>query len=127
GAPADSPTPTLGRMTQTLRTPIPPGPPPAPAVDGETGGDESGRLLRVSFPAQNLEVAREDVASASSRRVTVSRAGDEHVRVPANGFSIAATLAKPADADAKPRPGVVLVSGSGPADRDENIGGIPIF
>jgi pimeloyl-ACP methyl ester carboxylesterase len=59
--------------------------------------------------------------------VTASRPHDEHVRVQANGFSIAATLSKPTDADGKPRPAVVLVGGSGPTDRDETVAGIPIF
>jgi len=127
GAPVEEQIQTVGRMIKARRTPITLEAPPGPPVSGEIWGDESGRLLRVSVPAQNLDVVREDVASVSSRRVTVSRAGDEHIRVPANGFSIAATLAKPPGADGKPQPAVVLVSGAGPADRDENIAGIPIF
>ncbi len=44
-------------------------------VDAEIWGDETGRLLRVSVPAQGLEVIREDISSVSSRRVTITRSG----------------------------------------------------
>ena len=58
--------------------------------------------------------------------------------IPANGFSLAATISRPvAAAEPAPAPGrkpapvrlpaVVLVSGSGPTDRDEFVAGIPIF
>ena len=58
--------------------------------------------------------------------------------VPANGFSLAATISKPV-APAEPAPvagrkpaplrlpAVILVSGSTPSDRDEIVSGIPIF
>ena len=118
---------TVSRIIKARRTPITLEAPPGPPVAGEIWGDESGRLLRVSVPAQSLEVVREDVASVSTRRVTVSRPNDEPARVQANGFSIAATLSKPRDADGKPRPAVVLIGGSGPTDREETVAGIPIF
>jgi pimeloyl-ACP methyl ester carboxylesterase len=127
GAPTEEQIQTVSRIIKVRRTPITLEVPTGPPVDGEIWGDESGRLLRVSIPAQSLEVVREDISSVSSRRVVVSRQGDEQVRVQANGFSIAATLAKSADADGKPRPAVVLVSGSAPTDRDETVAGIPIF
>jgi uncharacterized protein len=126
-APVEEQIQTVSRIIKARRTPIVLEAPPGPPVAGEVWSDESGRLLRVSVPAQNLEVVREDVGSVSSRRVTVSRPNDEHIRVQAIGFSIAATLSKPADADGKPRPAVVLASGAGPTDRDETIAGIPIF
>jgi pimeloyl-ACP methyl ester carboxylesterase len=97
------------------------------ALDVEVWGDDAGHLLRLSVPLQNLEVAREDIASVNARLVTVSRPNDEQVKVPANGFSLAGTLSKPAGADGRPRPGVILVPGSGPTDRDETVFGIPIF
>lgn len=118
---------TLDRIVTARRTRITLETPEAPAQDAEIWGDETGRLLRLSVPAESLEVVREDIASVSSRRIAVSRAGDEQVRVPANGFSLAGTVSKPADAGGKPRPAVVLVGGSGPADRDESVAGIPIF
>ena len=89
--------------------------------------DETGQLLRVNAPAQQLDAVREDIASVSSRRVTATRKNDESVRITANGFSLAGTVSKPMDAGAKVLPAVVLVGGSGLADRDETVSGIPIF
>jgi pimeloyl-ACP methyl ester carboxylesterase len=100
---------------------------PGAPLDLTVWGDENGRLLRLSIPAQNLEVAREDIASVATRRVTVSRPNDEQVRVPANGFTLAGTISKPVTGTARQLPAVILVAGSGPQDRDETVFGIPIF
>lgn len=86
----------------------------------------SGAFVRLSVPAQTLEVAREDVASAASRMTAFSIPGDESVRVPANGFNLAATVTKPKGGPAK-LPAVVLIGGSGPADRDGTVAGIPVL
>lgn len=123
---------TLARVIQARRTRVklspPPGMPPGMVpVEAEIWGDEEGRLLRVSVPAQSLEVVREDIGSVSSRLITVSRAGDEQVRIPANGFSLAGTISKPAGRAGGAGPAVVLVGGAGPTDRDETLSGIPIF
>jgi dipeptidyl aminopeptidase/acylaminoacyl peptidase len=83
--------------------------------------------MRVSISAQNLEVVREDIASVAVRHVVVSRPGDQDVRIPANGFRLAGTISPPAGAGKGPLPAVILVGGSGPADRDETVYGIPIF
>jgi hypothetical protein len=99
---------------------------------------EGSRLLRLDIPTQMLTVLRDDIASVSARLVTMARPNDEEVSVPANGFSLAATISRPVAAAAPaPAPGrkpapvrlpaVVLVSGSGPTDRDEYVAGIPIF
>ncbi|HEX5167375.1 MAG TPA: alpha/beta fold hydrolase, partial [Thermomicrobiales bacterium] len=97
-------------------------------LQAEIWSDDAGRLLRVSIPAQNLEVVREDIASVAVRVVKVSRPNDEDIRIPANGFRLAATLSKPMNAAPKDKlPLVVLVGGSGPTDRDETVYGIPIF
>jgi pimeloyl-ACP methyl ester carboxylesterase len=85
-----------------------------------------------------LTVLRDDIASVSARLVTMARPNDEDVAIPANGFSLAATISKPvasgepaAAAGKRPPllrlPAVVLVSGSNPTDRDEFVAGIPIF
>ena len=100
---------------------------PGASLDIAVWGDENGRLLRLSVPAQNLEVAREDIASVAARRVTISRANDEQIRVPANGFSLAGTVSRPANTVVRQLPAVILVAGSGPQDRDETVFGIPIF
>jgi pimeloyl-ACP methyl ester carboxylesterase len=94
-------------------------------LDMNIWGDENGRLLRLTVPAQNIDVAREDIASVAARQVVISRSNDEPVRIPSNGFSLAGTLSKPAGASATPRPAVILTGGSGPADRDGLAFGIP--
>ena len=96
-------------------------------LDIDVWGDEEGRLLRVTIPAQNLDVVREDIASVATRRVTISRPNDESVKIPSNGFSLAGTLSKPATAAAERLPAVVLVGGSGAVDRDELVFGIPVL
>ena len=95
----------------------------------EVWGDEGGRLMRVSIPAQNLEIVRDDIASVAVRHVVISRPGDQDIRVPANGFRLAGTISTPAvSTGSKAKlPAVILVAGSGPTDRDEIVYGIPIF
>ena len=86
----------------------------------------SGAFVRLSVPAQTLEVARDDVASAASRMTAFTIPGDESVRVPANGFNLAATVTKPTNS--APRlPAVVLIGGAGPGDRDGTVAGIPML
>ena len=70
---------------------------------------------------------RDDIASVSTRRVVISREGDEQVRIPANGFNLAGTISKPAGTAGQRLPAIVLVAGSGPVDRDETVAGIPVL
>ncbi len=99
---------------------------------------EGTRLLRLDIPAQMVSVLRDDIASVAARLVTMARPNDEQVAIPANGFSLAATMSRPVGASEPPPatgrkpvpvrlPAVVLVSGSTPSDRDEFVAGIPIF
>jgi pimeloyl-ACP methyl ester carboxylesterase len=101
---------------------------------------DGNRLLRIDIPTQMLTVLRDDISTVAARLVTMARPNDEEVSIPANGFSLAATVSKPlavadpASAAAPGRkpapvrlPAVVLVSGAGPSDRDEFVAGIPIF
>jgi pimeloyl-ACP methyl ester carboxylesterase len=118
---------TASRTIAVRRTPVKIPNPGTVPLDVEVWGDETGRLLRISIPAQNIEVVREDIASVAARRVVVSRPGDEAARIPANGFTMAATISKPAASTGRALPAVILVSGSGPTDRDETLFGIPIF
>ncbi|HWF85772.1 MAG TPA: alpha/beta fold hydrolase [Vicinamibacterales bacterium] len=99
----------------------------ASPLDVEIWSDENGRLLRVTIPAQSVDVVREDIAAVSTRHVPISRPNDEPIKMPSNGFSLAGTLSKPAGTAAARLPAVVLVGGSGPTDRDEVTFGIPIF
>ena len=99
----------------------------SPPLDAEVWADESGRMVRFTVPAQNLDVVREDIASVAARRVTISRPNDEGVKIPANGFSLAGTVSRPATAAVKRLRAIVLVGGSGQTDRDETTFNIPIF
>src|SRR5262249_55826477 len=79
-----------------------------PPVD--VGGDEAGHLLRVGVPSQSTESVRADIASVAARRITISRGGDEQLRIPANGFTLAGTLSKPSSPSAARSPAVILVA-----------------
>lgn len=101
-------------------------PPPGGDVPISVWTDAEGALLRMSIPSQMLEVAREDVASAATRTTSFSIPGDETVRIPASGFSLAASVAKPAGAQGR-LPAVIVIGGSGPVDRDSTVAGIPVM
>jgi pimeloyl-ACP methyl ester carboxylesterase len=96
-------------------------------LDADIWADGDGRLLRLSIPAQTLDVVREDIGSVATRRVPISRPNDEQARIPSNGFSLIGTISKPPAAAAARLPAVVFVGGSGPTDRDEMTAGIPIL
>jgi len=105
-------------------------------VFGNPGGDvgfhltadERGGLIRVTIPAQGLDVVRDDVAASTSRTQTYSNPGDEEVTIPAAGFNIAGTVTRPKQ-DSQARqgryPAVVLHTGSGVGDRDGTAAGVP--
>lgn len=96
-------------------------------LESEVWVDDRQRLLRVSLPTASLDVIREDLASVSTRIQRFEREGDEDVRIPSVGFSLAGTLSKPADAAPAARlPAVILVPGAGQTDRDEIVSGVPI-
>src|SRR5687768_6491527 len=87
-------------------------PPPGGDLQLSIWTDASGGLLRMSVPAQMLDVAREDIASAASRTTSFALAGDDPVRIPAAGFGIGATVTKPPDAKG-PLPALIVIGGSG--------------
>lgn len=101
-------------------------PPPGGDLQLSIWTDASGALLRMSVPAQMLDMAREDIASAATRTTSFSLPGDETVRIPAAGFGIAASVTKP-PTPTGPLPAVILVGGAGPIDRDGFVAGIPIL
>jgi len=122
---------TTGGLVSTRRTHVTLDLPNA-KLDGDVWADDAGRLARFSLPAQSLDIVREDIAAVSSRSVPISRPNDEQLHIPANGFTLAGTLSKPAGPAGSPpraprRPAVVLVGGSGPNDRDSMVFGIPIL
>ena len=100
-------------------------PPPAGEMPMNLWADQNGDLIRMQVPAQQLELAREDIASAASRTTAFSLPGDESVTIPAFGFNLGGSITRPKTAG--PAPALILIGGSGPTDRDETVAGIPIF
>jgi pimeloyl-ACP methyl ester carboxylesterase len=100
-------------------------PPPVGDLIVNLWADPEGNLLRLNIPAQQIEMAREDIASAASRTTAFSVPGDESATIPSIGFNLAATVTKPTAPG--PRPAVILIGGSGTADRDETVAGIPVL
>jgi len=116
---------TVSGLVVARRTAITLAIPNAP-LDGEIWSDATGRLLRLTIPGHGLDVVREDIAAVSSRRVTISRANDEQVKIGGSGFTLVGTLSRPERVGGR-LPAVVLVGGSGPRDRDELVSGVPIL
>jgi pimeloyl-ACP methyl ester carboxylesterase len=85
-----------------------------------------GALVRLSIPAQGVDVVREDVAASTARTQVYSNPGDEPVVIPATGFNLGATLTRP-DVEAPRIPAVILVGGSGVDDRDGFGLGVPVL
>ena len=102
---------------------------PAGPLEAELWIDDKGRLLRFLAPAQQLAVTRSDIARVNVRLQTISRPGDQTIRLPGNGFTLVGTLSEPTGTPPpKGRwPAIVMVPGSGAVDRDETVAGIPIF
>ena len=100
---------------------------PSARLDADLWTDDTGRMIRFSVPAQSLEVVREDIAAVSSRSVSISRPNDEPISIPGNGFLLAGTVSRPSQTAEVKLPAVVLVGGSGPADRDGVAYGIPVL
>jgi pimeloyl-ACP methyl ester carboxylesterase len=94
-------------------------------VPVELWTDARHRLARVVLPTASLVVLRDDLASVMVREERIHNAGDENAFIPANGFSLAATITKPVRASLAPA--VVLVSGPGLEGRDHVVYGIPLY
>jgi len=88
--------------------------------------DPRGRLARLEVPAAAIVVARQDVASVMTRVEVVRNPNEQDVMVQANGFSLAATVTRPAGDAARP-PAVVLVGGATSLTRDEIVDGVPVL
>jgi pimeloyl-ACP methyl ester carboxylesterase len=99
---------------------------PGGVVNVEVAIDEENRLARVAIPAAGLLALRSDLGGVMKRDVTYKNERDQQVFVNAVGFTLAATVTPPA-APPERMPAVVLIAGSGSADRDEAVAGIPIF
>ena len=90
--------------------------------------DNRSRFARLDIPAAGLSVVRSELSSVAARTEGARNPTDADVTIPAPGFSLAGTLTTPPAAAGRLRhPAVVLVTGSGPVDRDSTVAGIPIF
>jgi hypothetical protein len=90
--------------------------------------DANNRLARIEIPAAALSVVRSDLAGVASRPQTSRNPTDIDVRIPANGFSLAASVTMPTQVAGRLRhPAIVLIAGSGRVDREARLAGIPIF
>jgi len=100
--------------------------------------DDAGSLLRVSIPAQRIDIMRDDLAAATSRTVVYSNPTDEAVVIAGAGFNLGATLTWPASARgsgeaasakaaATRLPAVVLLAGTAANERDGVVAGVPIL
>jgi len=90
--------------------------------------DERLRLVRYEVPEAGLQAVREDVSSVAVRAQVARNPTDADVTIAANGFNLAGSLTTPpAVAGRLRRPAVLLVGGTSPADRDQIIGGVPVF
>ena len=90
--------------------------------------DDRRRLVRYEIPDAGLQAVREDVSSVAVRAQVARNPTDSEVSIPANGFNLAGTLTTPPTVAGRLRyPAVLLVGGTSPADRDQIIGGVPVF
>ncbi len=99
---------------------------PDGSLDLDVWVDARHRLVRLDVPSASLTVSRQDVATVMARAVGVRHPGDRDVTIPAEGFTLAATMTVPAT-NAPRLPAVVLVGASGPQDRDEVTSRVPVF
>jgi len=96
--------------------------------------DDQNRLARLEMPTLSLVVIRDDLATVMAREVRTRNTRDEDLFIPANGFSLGATVTNPPPSPPAPpgrstpkMPAVILVAGSGPQDRDFTTYGVSIF
>ena len=109
----------------------------AASVNADIVTDSNGKLVLISFPAQKIEVVREEYAASVEGLHAVLAAAPksadidysapasapftaEEVTVNAKGFTLSGTLLLP-KASARPFPAVITITGSGQQTRDEPI------
>jgi pimeloyl-ACP methyl ester carboxylesterase len=100
---------------------------PGGALEATVAIDDRARFARLDIPAAALSVVRNDLASVAVRTQGARNPTDGDVTIPGNGFTLAGTLTLPPEGGRLRHPAVVLVTGSGPVDRDAMVAGLPIF
>ena len=88
---------------------------------------EDGGLIRLTIPAQGLDIIREDVAASTSRTQIYSNPSDEALIIPAVGFNLGATITRPQTPSGPKLPAVILLAGASIGDRDGVVFGVPIL
>jgi pimeloyl-ACP methyl ester carboxylesterase len=92
----------------------------------EVWTDDRQRLARLVFPVSSVVVIRDDLTSVMTREDHGQNPGDEAVFIPANGFTIGATITKAAGTAAR-APVAILAAGPGNPGRERLTGGVPVF
>ena len=101
---------------------------PSGPIDAAVVIDDKLRVVRFEIPSAGVLVVREDASSVAVRPEIARNPTDAAVSMPANGFALAGTLTTPPGVAGRLRyPAVLLVGGTSPADRDQVIGGVPVF
>lgn len=100
---------------------------PAGPLEGELAIDARGRLVRVEVASAGLRLIRSDLAGIGTRPQPIRNQTDTDVVIPDAGFNLSGTLTTPPGVGRLRYLAVVLVGGSGPVERDEEVAGIPIF
>ncbi len=88
--------------------------------------DSRNRLARLVSRTASVAVVRDDLASVMAREEGIRHATDEDAFIPAGGFTIGATVTRPAKAPAR-APAIVLVPSSATQDRDGTLFGAPVL
>jgi dienelactone hydrolase len=109
----------------------------AGSINADIVTDASGKLVLISFPAQKIEVVREEYAAsveglhaalaAAPKNASIDYSAPasapftaEEVTVSAKGFTLSGTLLLPKNG-ARPFPAVITITGSGQQTRDEPV------
>lgn len=103
----------------------------ARTIGGSMWVDDRGRLVKVAFPLQNAELVRDGVDGAASLGDTtrpesppdVGGHWSEEVRLLSGGTPLGGTLLLPRRSPAPRVPAVLLLTGSGAQDRNEDTPG----
>jgi pimeloyl-ACP methyl ester carboxylesterase len=99
---------------------------PSGAFQIEVWTDDRQRLARLVLPMSSVVVIRDDLTSVMTREDHGQNPGDEAVYIPANGFTIGATVTKATGGIARP-PVIILTAGPGNPGRERLTGGVPVF